>query len=744
MQHRLIENNLANLNFKFVFLISFLFLFSVGKAQLNANEIYKISSDYIVSIEVQHKDKSISTGSGFYFADINAIVTNNHVIKNFEKIKLTYFNGKDYEGTFVIATDSINDIAILRSAQGYSFKDGLKRNTEDYQIGQKIFVIGNPLGLNYTVTEGIISSIRKSPSDEIIQFTAPVSPGSSGSPILNESGQVLGVVSFQMKEGQNLNFAIPIKYVINLSVKYPSTNSRNEDATTDRYSNISTNKLLLLAENLYKNGSWEEKTRIVKTILKRSDIQDSLYPIIALKAIKHIFWFDFEADFVKSFSQYFNDYYYNNASLSDDELVDLLTKSLEITKLYNYNTTIPIKINLVFAYLALKENACKLAYIFFKSAINVNDTSTLALNGMNDFYRAFPKTISRVPDTLYNCKDKPSNFAEPDSVKYYLQKIIQYHPKFYEGYLKLIDFYFDKRSTKYYNPDIAFDYFLKCNQLDPRNPLAFKNYISKLFFSYRENKNLYLYDKAEETIKKYSTAFKKSSEFTNFIAERFKDNSDDYSYKSVERKYLLKKAIKFYSESIDYFLTEYNNNILTKNDIVLSKEDEAVVKWFASYAKDHPYKEEYICTKYLQIAEIYMDIKEFDNAYLNIQKSLKVLPNYSDNLKMLGKYYLNKPEPNYQEAIFFYKKYIEKVPNDNNVLTDLANCYADTGELELAEQFYKQVRDQCDVCYFNNYLLALFYMDTNRKDAAMKIYNELVGAKQSYLVNLLQKKLFPK
>ena len=82
------------MNPKLFCLIVFQFVIVIAKAQLNANEIYKISSNYIVSIEVEHQDKSISTGTGFYFADINAIVTNYHVIKDYENIKLTYFNGK--------------------------------------------------------------------------------------------------------------------------------------------------------------------------------------------------------------------------------------------------------------------------------------------------------------------------------------------------------------------------------------------------------------------------------------------------------------------------------------------------------------------------------------------------------------------------------------------------------------------------------------------------------------------------
>ena len=82
------------------------------------------------------------------------------------------------------------------------------------EVGEKIMVIGNPLGLESTVSDGIVSAKRKFPPfDTVIQITCPISPGSSGSPVMNMRGEVIGVASFQMVQGQNLNFAIPASFV---------------------------------------------------------------------------------------------------------------------------------------------------------------------------------------------------------------------------------------------------------------------------------------------------------------------------------------------------------------------------------------------------------------------------------------------------------------------------------------------------------------------------------------------------
>lgn len=86
------------------------------------------------------------------------------------------------------------------------------------EVGERVIVIGSPLGLEQTVADGIVSAVREIPAfGNIIQITAPVSPGSSGSPVINMKGEVIGVATFQIVEGQNLNFVIPGERVAKLT-----------------------------------------------------------------------------------------------------------------------------------------------------------------------------------------------------------------------------------------------------------------------------------------------------------------------------------------------------------------------------------------------------------------------------------------------------------------------------------------------------------------------------------------------
>lgn len=466
----------------------------------------------------------------------------------------------------------------------------------------------------------------------------------------------------------------------------------------------------------------ERKKRIIKTILKRAEIKDSFYLPLTLKVIKDFFWVNLEEDFVKSSFNCFNDYKYNNGSLSKEELWSLLANSIEISKKYSYNNNTLSQLYLITAYALLKEKECQSSYAFFSSALNINNTSILALKGMSDFYRVYTKEVSSNTDSNFICKDKPLNFAEPDSIKYFLEKIIQFQPQFYNGYIKLIEFHLDKRSTKFYNPILALDYFIKCNKLDSKNPLALKIYTSKYFRNIKGSKNLALYQKANELFSKYAQNIEKKTDIARLYAENFKDNSDSYDYNSAERKDLLLTSIKYYLKEINFFLVEPKNDYYNQEK-----------------------SNEYICGVYLKISNLYMDLNNYQLAYEYINKSLKLTPDFYEIYKTFGRYYLNKGEPNYKEAIYSFKKYIEVVPRpESSVLTDLATCYYYVRDFETAEKYFIEAKAACSECSWNNYLLALLYIDENKKENAIMLYNELIEAKDYYLSDKLQKKLYPK
>lgn len=154
----------------------------------------------------------LSHGSGFFIGP-NIIVTNFHVIEGASSGYVKLVGRKEVlEVAGAIAVNSKNDIALLK-IKGPSNSPLALGDDGDIAVGDAVYAVGNPLGLEGTFSNGIVSGIRRFGPDVFIQMTAPISPGSSGGPVVNAKGLVIGVATSTFTEGQNLNFAIPISYV---------------------------------------------------------------------------------------------------------------------------------------------------------------------------------------------------------------------------------------------------------------------------------------------------------------------------------------------------------------------------------------------------------------------------------------------------------------------------------------------------------------------------------------------------
>ena len=157
-------------------------------------------------------------GSGFFVRD-NLIATNYHVIEGAARgtAKLVgQFSTYTIAG--VTATDKTNDLALLKVTVS-GINPLPLGNSSDVKIGETVYVAGNPKGLEGTFSDGIISSRRDPYAKERLQMTAPISPGSSGGPVLNSKGEVIGVSFMTLVGGQNLNFAIPSRYLTELLIE---------------------------------------------------------------------------------------------------------------------------------------------------------------------------------------------------------------------------------------------------------------------------------------------------------------------------------------------------------------------------------------------------------------------------------------------------------------------------------------------------------------------------------------------
>ena len=199
---------------------------------LDAREVYQNASPSVVRITTLDEDGDpTGFGSGFFIGNGRVIATNYHVIEDAATLQVETIFGDVFQIRTIINTDKNRDLALLQSPQPGR---PLKLSGRTHEIGELIAVIGNPEGLDHTVSRGIISAIRRDEGNVIYQIDAAVSEGSSGSPVLDEHGEVIAVASFIYTEGQNLNFAYSARYVQNLlatsdDVATEATEDTNEE-----------------------------------------------------------------------------------------------------------------------------------------------------------------------------------------------------------------------------------------------------------------------------------------------------------------------------------------------------------------------------------------------------------------------------------------------------------------------------------------------------------------------------------
>jgi len=172
-------------------------------------------------------------GSGFIIDRAGHILTNHHVIgDNPRRLEVTLSNRKKYAAE-IVGLDKSHDLAVIQIKAGDGLTPAVLGDSHGLQVGQKVFAIGNPFGLNGTMTRGIVSSIRsvREPEggaiiDEAIQTDAPINPGNSGGPLLNSHGEVIGIntlILSSVGQSAGIGFAIPIntaKAVINDLVQF--------------------------------------------------------------------------------------------------------------------------------------------------------------------------------------------------------------------------------------------------------------------------------------------------------------------------------------------------------------------------------------------------------------------------------------------------------------------------------------------------------------------------------------------
>lgn len=198
---------------------SILLFAAAAHAQESLPALVKRVKPAVVAIATYDANgEALMTGSGFFLRP-GQVVTNLHVIRGAVKAEIKTLDGKGkvFPVNGTLALDEEGDLALLSVDTPTERPRSTELASELPDEGDPIFVIGNPLKLEGSVSDGIVSAVREVPNSyRIIQITAPISHGNSGSPVFNFKGQVLGVVTIKVTNGQNINLAIAAARVAQL------------------------------------------------------------------------------------------------------------------------------------------------------------------------------------------------------------------------------------------------------------------------------------------------------------------------------------------------------------------------------------------------------------------------------------------------------------------------------------------------------------------------------------------------
>ena len=209
--------------------------------------IRRVEPSIVVVITYSDQGKMLGQGTGFFVNRESDVITNRHVLEGASRVEVKTNGGKIYKVERVLADDKEGDLVRLGIDLRGDTTRPMPLSLAIPEVGERVFVIGTPLGLEKTVSDGIVSAVREIPQfGKIIQLTAPISPGSSGSPVVNMKGEVIGVATFFVIEGQNLNFAIPVERIRSMISGEAKTIGGWDDGRKE--------ELRLEAEGIYRLG----------------------------------------------------------------------------------------------------------------------------------------------------------------------------------------------------------------------------------------------------------------------------------------------------------------------------------------------------------------------------------------------------------------------------------------------------------------------------------------------------------
>jgi len=218
-------------------------------AETDLTELVKIVQPSVATVVAYDVNSNVANiGTGFFIDDKGHLITNYHVLVGKFGAEIKTADGSTYPIKSVVAENQATDLIKVLVDIPHEKVHWMKVSEEMPPVAQRVMVVGSPMGLEQSVSDGIVSSVREIPGIGIFfQMSAPISPGSSGSPVVNMDGKVVGVATFQFVQGQNLNFAISGKSILALK-----TNRSGQTLTEWTYGQ--SNQKPMLAGELCRKG----------------------------------------------------------------------------------------------------------------------------------------------------------------------------------------------------------------------------------------------------------------------------------------------------------------------------------------------------------------------------------------------------------------------------------------------------------------------------------------------------------
>ncbi|MCL6481490.1 MAG: trypsin-like peptidase domain-containing protein [Firmicutes bacterium] len=209
----------------------------------------KVSPSVVVVLGRDMQGQPVAQGSGVVIAP-ERVITNCHVLE--EALSLEVRSGEHNLAAARSRSDPARDLCLLH-VPGLTAPAVTRGSVRELRVGQRVYAVGAPAGLELTISEGIVSSLRRLESDVLIQTTAPISRGSSGGGLFNADGQLVGITAFQFGQGQSLNFALPADWIADLL----SPSSEGKALLAEELTKLLFLRWLIAAGELAQKEDWQ-------------------------------------------------------------------------------------------------------------------------------------------------------------------------------------------------------------------------------------------------------------------------------------------------------------------------------------------------------------------------------------------------------------------------------------------------------------------------------------------------------